>query len=66
MKDNETKDQTMLTEDALLVVNLSKALFSKDIDRVFRILGSHLDKYRLKVSADVLKEYQLAERFENV
>jgi len=65
MKDNETKDQTMLTEDALLVVNLSKALFSKDIDGVFRMLGRHMDKHRLKVSADVLKEYQLAARIEN-
>lgn len=59
---NHEEEAFELTQEAKLVVELTKALFKKDIDEMFRILGRHLDKHRLQVSSDVLQEFEIAGR----
>jgi len=46
-------------------LQLTKAIFAKDIDEAFRVLGRYLDKHKLNVSADVIKEYELAGRIKD-
>lgn len=55
-------DSSELTVEGMLVVELSRALFSSDIDETFRILGRHMDKHQFQVSNDVIEEYHLAGR----
>lgn len=66
MPENGDVKPVELTEEAMLVVALTKALFAKDIDEVFRTLGRHLDKHRLMVSKEVIDEYHLAKRIKEV
>jgi len=54
-----------LTEEAQVVVALTQALYAKQIDEVFRILGRHLDKYKLQVSYEVMEEYHIAKRIKS-
>jgi len=65
MTENKEDQPAELTEDALMVVQLTKAIFAKDIDEAFRVLGRYLDKHKLNVSADVIKEYELAGRIKD-
>lgn len=62
----EKEEGRSLTEEGRLVVHLTKALFASDVDEVFRILGRHMDKHRLKVSIDVIDEYHLAGRIQEL
>lgn len=62
MADEGEEESTELTGEAMLVVELTRALYKDEIDEVFRILGRHLDARRLRVSANVMQEYQLAGR----
>jgi len=62
MTEKWEEEPAELTEDAMMVVQLTKAIFAKDIDEAFRVLGRYLDKHKSKVSADVIKEYELAGR----
>lgn len=59
---NEKEESGELTEEGMLVVELTRALFSQDIDEAFRILGRHMDKNNLQISTEVLDEYRLAGR----
>lgn len=54
--------QNLPTEEGRLVIKVSRALFKKDVDAALRILGEYLDKHRLQVSADVMREYEVAGR----
>ena len=58
----QDNDDAKLTEEGALVVALSRALFAKDVDLVFRKLGEHMDRNGLKVSETVLDEYRTAGR----
>ena len=62
MAEEGEEEPAELTEEAMLVVELTRSLFKDDVDEVFRILGRHLDKRRLQISADVMREYELASR----
>ena len=62
MADEGEEQHVQLTEEAMLVVELTRALYKREIDEVFRILGRHMDKQRLQVSGDVLEEFELAGR----
>ena len=62
MVQKEEPESAELTQEAMLVVELTKALFRNDIDETFRILGRYLDKNRLKISKDVFDEYRIAGR----
>lgn len=62
MGNNEELGTAELTQEAMLVVELTKALFKNDIDEMFRILERHLDKHGLRISEDVFEEYQIAGR----
>jgi len=62
---SENKDesiQDLPTEEGRLVIKVTRALFKKDVDETLRILGEYLDKHRLQVSSDVMKEYEIAGR----
>jgi len=50
------------TSEGRLIVALSKALFGKDIDAAFRIMGQYLDEHNLQVTETVIEEYRFAER----
>jgi hypothetical protein len=65
MKKSDDKGRAELTEEAALVVQLTKTLFAQDIDETFRILGRYLDKHQFKVSNEVLSEYHLAQRIKS-
>lgn len=62
MADEGEEERVELTEEAMLVVELTRVLYKREIDEVFRILGSHMDKQLLQVSRDVLEEFELAGR----
>lgn len=62
MAEEGEEEPAELTEEAMLVVELTRALFKDDVDEVFRILGRHLDKRRLQISPDIMREYELASR----
>lgn len=62
MTSEENQNRDLPTEEGRLVVQLSKALFVKDIDLTFRTLGEYMDRNHLKVSAKVLQEYRFADR----
>ena len=47
MAKNGDDQPVELTEEAMLVVELTKTIFSKDMDETHRILGRYMDKYRL-------------------
>ena len=51
-----------LTKEASLLVQSSKALFARDVNEVFRIIGDYLDEHELKVSQKVIEEYRDAGR----
>jgi hypothetical protein len=61
----EDHEGRSLTEEGRLVVQISKALFAKDVDETFRIVGRHMDKHRLKVSNKVIREFEFAGRIED-
>jgi len=55
----ERKKQSVeLTEEAALVIALSRDLFAKDIDAVFNKLGEHMDRHGLKVSETAFAEFR--------
>lgn len=58
-------EDTVLTEEAMVVVELTRALYKKEIDEVFRILGRHMDKHQQRVSAEVMREFEIAGRIQN-
>lgn len=62
MEANGENGSAKLTEDAMLVAQLTKALLRSNVDEVFRIIGRYLDKHRLQVSTEVLQEYEIAGR----
>jgi len=62
MADEGKEEHVQLTEEAMLIVELTRALYKSEIDEVFRALGRHMDKRRLQVSGDVFKEFELAGR----
>lgn len=62
MADMNENKSVELTEEAKVIVELTRALYTNEIDEVFRILGRHLDKHQLKVSEDILDEYKKAGR----
>ncbi len=62
MADEGEEERVELTEEAMLVVELTRVLYKREIDEVFRILGRHMDKQRLQVSRDVFEEFELAGR----
>jgi len=62
MADEGEEERVELTEEAMLVVELTRVLYKREIDEVFRILGRHMDKQLLQVSRDVLEEFELAGR----
>ncbi len=54
----ESKPSIELTEEAALVIALSRDLFAKDVDAVFRKLGEHMDRHGLKVSKSAFAEFR--------
>lgn len=62
MKTEGEKNKVDLTTQGALVVSMSKALFNRDIDGVFDILGGYMDDNDLKVSAGLLTDYEKAGR----
>jgi len=54
--------QDSLTAQGTLVVELTRAMFESDIEKVFDILGSHMDENSLTVSAEMIAEYEKAGR----
>jgi len=54
----ERKQSVELTEEAALVIALSRDLFAKDVDAVFRKLGEHMDRHGLKVSKSAFAEFR--------
>jgi len=54
--------QDSLTAQGTLVVELTRAVFESDIEKVFDILGSHMDENSLTVSAEMITEYEKAGR----
>ena len=62
---SESKDeseQDLPTEEGRLVIKVTRALFKKDVDQTLRIVGEYLDKHQLQVSAEVMREYEIAGR----
>lgn len=56
------EDSGLPTIEGRLVVAMSKALFDKDIDSAFRIMGEYLDEHELRVSRKVIEEFEFAKR----
>ncbi|WP_029065361.1 hypothetical protein [Labrenzia sp. DG1229] len=61
MSQKNEEGQT-LTEEGRLVVQITKVLFANDADETFRVIGRYMDKHGLKVSRDVIAEFELAGR----
>lgn len=62
MSEENDNKQDSLTAQGTLVVTLTRALFESDIEKVFDILGSHMDENSLTVSAEMIAEYKKAGR----
>lgn len=62
MNSGDEKGTADAAEEAMLIVQITKALYAHDIDEIFRILGRYLDKHRFQVSADVMREFEVAGR----
>lgn len=62
MSDNNNEEQTELTGEARLVVQLTKSLFAQDMDETFRTIGRYMDKHKLSISEEVIEEYKIAQR----
>lgn len=62
MSEENDEKQENLTVQGTLVVAVTRALFASDIEKVFDILGNHMDENRLKVSAEMIAEYEKAGR----
>ncbi|MGB7334444.1 MAG: hypothetical protein WBD01_01525 [Salaquimonas sp.] len=54
----ESEQSLELTEEASLVIALSRDLFAKDVDAVFRKLGEHMDRHGLKISETAFAEFR--------
>lgn len=65
MKTESNENKVDLTTKGTLVVSMSKALFDKDIDTVFEVLGSYMDDNNLKVSARTITDYEKAGRIDH-
>lgn len=65
MKTVGEENKAELTTKGSLVVSMTKALFSGDIDNVFEILGSYMDDNNLKVSARTIADYEKAGRIDH-
>lgn len=62
MAPSEDETSELPTNEGRLVVALSKALFDKDVDTAFQIMGEYLDQHDLQVSEAVIVEYRFADR----
>lgn len=62
MSDNNNEEHTDLTEEGRLVVQLTKSLFGQDMDEAFRTIGRYMDKHKLTISSEVIKEFKTAQR----
>lgn len=58
----DENQEDLPTEEGRLVIRITRVLFKKDVDEALRVLGEYLDKHRLQVSIDVIREYELAGR----
>ncbi len=65
MKTKGDKNRVDLTTQGALVVSMSKALFSRNIDDVFDILGGYMDEHDLKVLASTIADYEKAGRIDH-
>jgi predicted nucleotidyltransferase len=57
-----SENTVSLTEEGRLVTAVAKAVFRGDVDETFRTLGRYIDKHKLKISRDVIEEFELANR----
>ena len=65
MKTEGDKKKADLTAEGALVVSMSKALFDRNIDDVFQILGSYMTDHDLKVSSAVITDYENTGRIDH-
>jgi len=62
MKNKSDEKKANNPIEGALVVSITKALFAREIDKVFGIIGGYLDENDLKVSAEMIAEYEKAGR----
>lgn len=62
MNEEQDKNREKLTARGALVVELTKALFESDIEKVFDVLGNHMDENSLTVSAEMFASYEKSGR----
>lgn len=51
-----------LTEEGELVTEVAKNVFQGNADETFRALGRYFDKHKMKVSREVIVEFENANR----
>lgn len=66
MKTEDNENKVDLTTKGALVVSLAKALFIRDVDGMFEILGGYMDDNDLKVSTRIIADYEKAGRIDNL
>ena len=66
MKTVGEENKVELTIKGSLVVSMAKALFNRDIDSVFEILGNYMDDNNLKVSGRTIADYEKAGRIDHL
>lgn len=58
MKKNDKNPKAEFTEEGGLVVSLTKSLIAGDIDATFRVLRDYMAGNDLKVSEEIIQEFQ--------
>ncbi|WP_026481157.1 hypothetical protein [Ahrensia sp. 13_GOM-1096m] len=60
MKKNDNSPKAEFTEEGELIVSLTKSLFAGDSDATFRVLKDYMAGNDLKVSEEIIQEFQAA------